>query len=177
MPVFGLNSGIVSIIAYNYGARKPDRIKKAIQLSVIYSFSIMLLGVLLFEFIPTQLLHMFDASNELLKIGVPAFRYISPSFIFAGLSIIAVGVFQALGKGLLSMMLSFVRQLIFLLPLAYLFSLSGNLDLVWLSLPISEIIACILAYISLKRIYRYIINPLVVKQGVEMNQILNSQKH
>ena len=122
MPVFGLNNGMVPIVAYNYGARNKQRILDTIKTSIITAVIIMLLGFGMFQLIPDKLLALFNASDEMLEIGVPALRIISFSFLFAGFSIIAGSVFQALGNGVLSLITSITRQLIFILPLAYLFA-------------------------------------------------------
>ena len=126
MPVFGLNNGMVPIVAYNYGARKPARIMKTIRLSVCYAVGIMLVGLLIFQFASPALLRLFQsgesASGDLLRIGVPALRIISYSFLFAGYCIVATAVFQALGHGVLSLVVSVVRQLFVLLPVAFLLS-------------------------------------------------------
>ena len=160
MPVFGLNNGVVPIIAYNYGSRKPARIVKTTKLSIQYAVLMLTLGFLVFQLFPAQLLQIFKASEEMMAIGIPALRCISPSFLLAGLVIVATSVFQALGRGFLSMMISLVRQLLFLVPAAYLLSLTGNLNLVWLSFPIAEVAAAILAVMFLKKVYRQIIVPM-----------------
>lgn len=160
MPVFGLNNGVVPIVAYNYGSRNPARIVKITKLSILYAVLMLTLGFLVFQLFPAQLLHLFKASEEMMAIGIPALRYISPSFLLAGLVIVATSVFQALGRGFLSMMISLVRQLLFLVPAAYLLSLTGNLNLVWLSFPIAEVAAGILSVVFLKRVYRQIILPM-----------------
>ncbi len=157
MPVFGLNNGMVPIVAYNYGAKKPDRMKKTITLAICYAVGIMLVGLLVFMLIPHILLGFFNANVAL---GVPAFRAISLSFVFAGFCIIAGSVMQAVGNGLLSMIVSIVRQLVVLLPAAYLLSLTGNINLVWYSFPIAEIFSLVLSAFFLRHIYKTIINPL-----------------
>ncbi len=157
MPVFGLNNGMVPIIAYNYGAKQPDRMKKTIKLSIIYAMSIMLIGLLAFTLIPEILLGFFKTSTVL---GVPAFRAISLSFIFAGFCIITGSVLQAVGNGFSSMCTSIVRQLVVLLPAAYLLSLTGNVNLVWFSFPIAEIASLIMSIFFLRHVYKTIINPL-----------------
>lgn len=157
MPVFGLNNGMVPIIAYNYGAKKPDRMKRTITLAIIYAMSIMLIGLLAFTFIPHILLGFFNTSTTL---GVPAFRAISLSFIFAGFCIITGSVLQAVGNGFLSMCTSIVRQLVVLLPAAYLLSLTGNVNLVWFSFPIAEIASLFMSMFFLRHVYKTIINPL-----------------
>lgn len=160
MPVFGLNNGMVPIVAYNYGARKPDRMKKTIALSITYAVAIMLIGFAAFTFIPHILLGFFNATENMLVLGVPAFRAISLSFIFAGFCIITGSVLQAVGNGFLSMCTSIVRQLIVLLPAAFLLSLSGNINLVWYSFPIAEIASFIMSLIFLRYVFKNIIKPL-----------------
>ncbi len=160
MPVFGLNNGMVPIIAYNYGARKKDRMMKTLKLAITYAVSIMVIGFLVMQIFPAQLFSLFEASEEMLAIGVPALRFISISFLFAGFCIIAGSMFQALGNGVLSMIVSVARQLLVLLPVAYLLSLSGNLNLIWLSFPIAELMSVALSSIFLYRIYQKVIKPL-----------------
>lgn len=160
MPVFGLNNGMVPIIAYNYGARKKERITKTLKLAIMYAVSIMILGFLVMQIFPAQLFGFFEASEEMLAIGVPALRFISISFIFAGYCIIAGSMFQALGHGILSMLVSVARQLVVLLPVAYLLSLTGNLNLIWLSFPIAELASLTLSSVFLYRIYQRVIKPM-----------------
>ena len=160
MPVFGLNNGMVPIIAYNYGARKPDRMMQTIKLGVFYASGLMLLGFAAFQLIPRVLLGFFKASDYMLKIGVPALRIISIHFLPAGFCIIASSSFQALGRGMLSLIISLVRQLIILLPAAWLLSLSGELGLVWWAFPMAETASVILCTVFLRRVYRKSIRPL-----------------
>lgn len=160
MPVFGLNNGMVPIVAYNYGARKKERMMHTIRLSITYAVGMMLIGILIFQLFPAGLLRLFDASEHMLAIGVPALRIISTHFIFAGFCIISSSVFQALGNGIQSMIISIVRQLVVLLPAAYLLSLSGVLDLVWLAFPIAEIASVILCIFFFRRIYQREIKAL-----------------
>ena len=145
MPIFGLNNGVVSIIAYNYGAQHRRRMTETIKRSTIYASCIMLLGMSIFLSIPGTLLKIFDATDTLLAVGVPALRIISLSFCMAGASIALTSAFQALGKSLYSMIISIIRQLVFLVPLAYILARYGagigNNDLVWWSYPIAEIAA------------------------------------
>lgn len=153
MPVFGLNNGSVPIVGYNFGARNKQRVMKTIKLSCLAACSIMLVGVLVFELFPKQLLALFAASDEMLKIGVPALRIIAVHFPIAAFSIILSSVFQALGKGIQSMVISFVRQLIFLLPAVWLLSLTGNIDNIWWGFPIAEFLALAVCCILLKQTY------------------------
>lgn len=151
MPVFGLNNGMVPIISYNYGARRPDRVKKTIRLSVFAAVGIALTGMLLFEVFPAQLLRIFDADAAMLRDGVPAFRIIATSYLFAGFCIIAGSVFQAIGNPMHSLIVSICRQLVVLLPAAYLLSLTHRLELVWLAYPIAEIMSLILSVYFLRK--------------------------
>lgn len=167
MPVFGLTNGIVSIVAYNFGAQKPARIIKTTKLSVSYSVGILSIGFLVFQFFPAQLLGIFNASEELLAIGIVAFRYISPSFLLAGFVIVCSSVLQALGWGFSSMVISLIRQLVVLVPAAFLFALSGNLNLVWLAFPCAELVATGVAAFYLLMIYRKVILPMKQKQVEE----------
>ena len=160
MPVFGLNNGMVPIIAYNYGARRKDRMMKTLRLSITYAVSIMVIGFLVMQIFPAQLFRLFEASEDMLAIGVPALRTISLSFLFAGYCIIVGSMFQALGNGILSMIVSIARQLVVLLPVAFLLSLTGNLNLIWLAFPIAEIASLTLSSIFLYRIYQRVIKPL-----------------
>lgn len=141
MPVFGMNNGLVPILSYNYGARKPDRIKKTIKLGMKYAVAIMIFGLLLFELFPSGLLGIFDASQEMLSIGCVALRIIASSFVFAGVAIICSTVFQAIGNPLHSLIMSVCRQLLVIVPVAWLLSLSGRLELVWLAFPIAEFVS------------------------------------
>lgn len=119
MPVFGLNNGMVPIVSFNYGARRADRILQTVRLSAIYAVSIMAVGMAVVQLIPGQLLLLFDASEHMLRIGVPALRIISLCFVFAGFTIVCSSVFQALGNSFFSMIMSITRQLAVLLPAAY----------------------------------------------------------
>lgn len=163
MPVFGLNNGMVPIVAYNYGARRPDRIKQTIKLSVIYAVCIMLIGLLIFQFFPNVLLDLFRSeqdTGDMLTIGVPALRIISLSFLLAGYSVVCSSVFQALGHGVLSLVVSVVRQLVVLLPIAFLLSQLHGLELVWWAFPIAELVAVCLCTLFLRQVYRKEIHPL-----------------
>ena len=153
MPVFGLNNGSVPIVAYNYGARNRKRITRTIFLSCFAACAIMLVGVLIFELFPAQLLALFAASDEMLRIGIPALRIIAIHFPIAAFCIILGSVFQALGKGIQSMVISFVRQLIFLLPAAWLLSLTGKIDNIWWSFLIAEALSLVVSLILLKPVY------------------------
>lgn len=160
MPVFGLNNGMVPIIAYNYGAGKRSRVIKIIKLSIMYAVGMMLVGFMLMQIIPDKLLLLFNASETMLEIGVPALRTISTSFLFAGFCIVCGSVFQALGNGLYSMFVSIARQLVVLLPVAYLLSKLGNVDYVWWSFPIAEVASLTFSAYFLIRIYTKIIKHI-----------------
>jgi len=160
MPVFGLNNGMVPIIAYNYGAAQRKRLVDTVKLGAVYATCIMLVGLFILQVFPVQILGLFKASEEMLAIGVPALRIISLCFLLAGFDIVCSSTFQALGHGVLSMMVSLIRQLLVLLPSAYLFSLSGVLDLVWLSFPLAELFSLLFCCIFMRRIYKKIIKPL-----------------
>ena len=160
MPIFGLNSGIVPIIAYNYGARNKERLVKAMKLGFVYAVGFMWTGCLVFETIPQVLFKLFDASDNMLGIGVPALRIMALAFLAAGFCIMCGTIFQALGNGVYSMIVSFARQLIVLLPAAYLLSLTGSLNAVWWAFPIAEVASLACSLFFLFRIYNKIIKPL-----------------
>ncbi len=141
MPVIGLNNGMVPIIAYNFGAGKRSRIVKTIRYSLVYAFMLMFLGFLAFQLIPAQLLGMFEASVEMLEIGVSALRIIGVHFLIAWFCIIAGSVFQAVGNGVYSLIVSVARQLVILLPAAYILAKIGGLALVWWAFPIAELMS------------------------------------
>lgn len=157
MPVFGLNNGMVPIIAYNYGAGKRDRLIKTIKLSISYAVGIMVVGFLIFQIFPRPLFMLFDASETMLEIGVSALRTISLSFLFAGFCIVSGSVFQALGNGVYSMLVSIARQLVVLLPVAYLLSRLGNVNYVWFSFPIAEVVSLGMSVFFLIRINKKVI--------------------
>ena len=154
MPVFGLNNGLVPIVSYNYGARKKKRLIDAVRFGSLLAVGIMLVGLAIIQLFPAPILGIFEASADMLRIGVPALRIISLCFVFAGFNVICSSTFQALGNGVLSMIISIVRQLVVLLPAAFLLSLSGNLDLVWLAFPIAEVAAVCLSVLFLRHTYR-----------------------
>ncbi len=154
LPVFGLNNSVISIVSYNYGAGKIKRLLKTVKVANIYAFSIMLAGFVLFQILPVQILKIFDASDNMLAIGVPALRIISFSFLIAPFSIVSSGTFQALGKGMFSLIISLIRQLIIILPLSYLLSRIMGMKGVWIAFPIAEIFAGILTIIYLRKLYK-----------------------
>ena len=150
MPVFGLNNGMVPIVAFNYGAQKPERIHKTMRLGMIYAASIMLIGLAIFQLFPTTLLSFFDASPAMVEIGVPALRRLSLAFIFAGICIISGSVCQALGYSIYGMFISIARQIVVLIPAALLLASTGVLDNVWFSFPIAEIMSIIMSLTFLR---------------------------
>ncbi len=160
MPVFGLNNAMVPIVAYNYGAGRRKRIVDTVKLSILYATLLMLVGFILFMTIPDWMLRLYNASDTMLAIGAPALRIMAVSFLFAGFCIICSSVFQALGNGGDALIVSICRQMLALLPIAYLFSLSGNLQLVWFAFPLAEIVSVTVSAVLLKRIYRRKIAPL-----------------
>ena len=150
MPVFGLNNGMVPIIAYNYGAQKPERIHKTIRLGMAYAVAIMVIGLLVFQLIPKELLLMFDASDAMLEIGAPALRIMSLAFVFAGIGIASSSACQAFGYSVYSMLISIARQIVVLIPAAYLLSLTGVLRSIWFAFPIAEIVSLFLSLFFLR---------------------------
>ena len=164
MPVFGLNNGIIPIVAYNYGARNRRRMMQAVKLAVVYAASYIFLGLLAFMCIPGPLLRIFNASDEMLRVGIPALRIIGSTFLFAGVCIAMGSVFQALGYGIYSMIVSFARQLVVLLPSAYFLAQlglqRGNDTLVWYAFPIAEIASLITTLVLFSRLYRNVISTI-----------------
>lgn len=160
MPVFGLNNGVIPIIAYNYGAKNKERVVSTIKHSIIYAMTIMILGLFVFQLIPEGLLEMFQASETMMAIGVPALRIISLSFILAGFCIVCGSVFQALGLSIYSMFTSVARQLVVLLPVAYALSMLGNVNLVWWAIPIAELMSLVMTVFFMVRINGKIISKI-----------------
>lgn len=160
MPVFGLNNGLVPILAYNYGAGRKERFIQALKCGVIYAVSIMAVGIVIFQTIPAVLLGFFEASDEMLRIGVPALRIICLSFLPAGFGIVCGTAFQALGNAVYSMLVSIARQLVVLLPAAYLLSLTGDVTNVWWAFPIAEIMSLTMTVIFLIRINSRVIRHI-----------------
>jgi putative MATE family efflux protein len=153
MPIFGLNNGMVPILAYNLGARKKERITGTIKLSLMYALGIMALGTAVFQIFPDKLLMMFNATEDMLSLGVPALRIISLHYLFAAFCIIALSVFQALGNGLYSLFVATSRQLFLLLPIAWALSLSGTVNAIWWAFPATEAATLVLCAILLKRAF------------------------
>ncbi len=160
MPIFGLNNGIIPIIGFNYGAANRKRIIKTLKLGVLYSVVIMAVGTLLFQLFPDMFFAMFRASEHMLKMGRPALRIASLAFIVAGVDIVFGSLFQAFGFGVMSMMVSITRQLIVLLPCAFLLSLTGNVDAVWWAFPISEAASLLVSFVFYIHINKKVISKI-----------------
>jgi putative MATE family efflux protein len=160
MPVFGLNNGIIPVLAYNYGARKRERILEALRFGITLAFSIMLVGTLIFEAIPGVLLGFFNASEDMLALGEPALRIIAVHFPIAGISIALGSVFQAFAKSIYSLIISVARQLVILVPVAWLLAQTGNVNMVWLAYPIAEIVSVICSIFFFKKVKKEIIHEL-----------------
>lgn len=164
MPVFGLNNAMVPLIAYNYGARRPARMKQTIRWAIIYACSIMAVGLLLMQLMPDVFLRLFDASDDMLRIGVPALRTISLAFVGAGYAIVLSSTFQALGKGLYSMFVSIARQLVVLVPVAWLLSRTGQLSAVWWAFPIAELMSALVSTLFFLHLKKTLLLPLEQQQ-------------
>ncbi len=160
MPVFGLNNGLIPIVAFNYGAGKRSRVIKAIKCSLVYAFTLLLVGFIVFETIPGVLLDMFEASDEMLAIGVPALRIIGFHFLIAWFCIIAGSVFQALGNGVYSLVVSVARQLVVLLPAAFILARLGGLHAVWWAFPIAELMSFCASTLFMIMINRKVISTI-----------------
>lgn len=160
MPLFGLNNATISIVAYNYGARQPKRITKTLKLACISALCLMAMGLLSFQLIPQVLLGLFNPSDTFLEIGCSALRIISIHFPIAAFCIILGASFQALGNGIYSTITSLCRQLVVLLPVAYILSLSGNVHAIWWAFPIAELASATATLFFFIRIYRQKIKPL-----------------
>ncbi|WP_024864948.1 MATE family efflux transporter [Butyrivibrio sp. FCS014] len=160
MPVFGLNNGLIPVLAYNYGARKKARIIEALKFAIILAVSIMLVGMVTFLVIPDVLLSFFTASDNMLLMGIPALRIISLSFPLAGLCIAMGSIFQAFSKSIYSLAISVGRQLVVLIPVAWLLSKTGSLDLVWCAFPIAELSSLLLSSYFFRKLYRQTVSVL-----------------
>ena len=160
MPLFGINNATISIIAYNYGARKPKRITHTLKLATTVAVCIMLVGLAVFQLFPQALLDIFNPTEEFLRIGVKALRILSLPFPVAAVCIALGASFQALSKGSYSTIVSLCRQLIVLLPVAYLLSLTGNVDNVWWAFPIAEVMSALMTGLLFSRLYRQRVKPL-----------------
>jgi putative MATE family efflux protein len=160
LPIIGLNNGMMPIIAYNFGARKPDRIKQTLKYSYLAAYVMILVGFGLFVAVPEKMLLLFSASDDMLAIGVPALRIISLHFLLAAFSIVSSSFFQAMGHGFISMINAISRQLLVLLPVAYILSKIGGLTAVWWAFPIAELVAVALAAIFMIKVYTEEVKPL-----------------
>ncbi|MEG1900863.1 MAG: MATE family efflux transporter [Clostridium sp.] len=160
MPIFGLNNGMIPIVAYNYGAQNKKRILDTIKLSSAIAIGIMFIGLIIFQVFPVGLFKMFNASDHMLEVGVPALRIISTSFMLAGYCIIISSVFQAMGNGMYSLITAVARQLVCILPLAYLFAKYLGLYAVWYAFPMAELICVIITTYLFRKIYINKIKPL-----------------
>lgn len=160
IPVFGLNNGLIPILAYNYGAKKKKRVLRTFKLALVVAFCLMLFGFIVFQTIPGTLLRLFDASENMLSIGIPALRIIGVHFMIAWFCMVASASLQALGKGMYSLYVSVARQLVVLLPAAYILAKIGGLDLIWWAFPIAELMSCAISTICLLLTYRRVIKPL-----------------
>lgn len=160
MPIFGLNNGLVPIVSYNYGAKKKKRMMRSIKLAILTALCIMAAGFLAFELIPDQLMGLYNASEHMLSIGEPALRIIGIHFLIAGYCIVAGSVFQALGNALPSLITSLARQLVVLLPVAWLLAQTGNVNNVWWAFPIAEVMSAAMTTLFFVREYRAKIKPL-----------------
>ncbi len=161
MPLFGTNNATISIIAYNYGARKPERMTKTLRLALVTGLCFMLFGLTVFQLVPEALLGLFNPSDEFLRMGIKALRIVSIHFPIAAVGVMLGASFQALGNGIYSTIVSLCRQLLALLPAAYLLSLTGNVDNIWWSFPIAEVVSALVTLILYRRLYLAKIKPLI----------------
>ncbi len=160
MPVFGLNNGVIPILAYNYGAGSKERVLMAMKRTMLYAITIMLVGLIIFQVFPVQLLRMFDASETMLTLGIPALRIISLGFVIAAVCIAIGGAFQAMGKATYSMIVSVARQLLVLLPVAYVLAKLGDVNLVWWSFPIAEVVSLIVTIFFMIKLNKDVISKI-----------------
>ena len=160
MPVFGLNNGLIPVLAYNYGARNKARIDEALRFAVFLAFCIMVCGTLTFELIPDLLLDLFNASDAMRALGVPALRIIALHYPVAAVGIVLGSIFQAFSKSFYALLVSIGRQLVVLIPVAYLLSLTGNVNNVWWSFLIAELVSLTLSLIFFRKLYRQEVEPL-----------------
>lgn len=163
MPTFGFNNAMIPILGYNYGAQNRERIIKTIKLSICYVLVIMALGIFLMQVFPAQLIGFFESDPEVIALGSTAMRIISVNFVFAGFCIVLGSVFQAFGQGIYSMVVSIARQLVVLIPVAYFLSKLGDLNLIWLSFPIAEVMSLTVTLILFVRIYKRVIKKIPAK--------------
>ena len=167
MPVFGLNNALIPIIGYNYGARKKERIYRTTRFGILYACSLMLLGFAVFQLMPRTVLGLFSPSENMLAIGVPALRRISLSYLFAGFCIVAGSVCQALDHSMASMVVSILRQLLALIPAAWLLSKTGDVNMVWWAFPIAEVISLLASAFFLRNAFQDMERKLSAPQEIE----------
>lgn len=160
MAVLGMNNALIPILSYNYGANQMERIRESIRFALWMSCVIMAIGTVVFQLFPTQLLYLFDAKEAMLSIGIPALRTISVSFVFAGISMVLCSVFQALGSPNHSLLVTLLRQMVILLPLAYGFSSAFGLDMCWWSFPITEVLCALLSLYLLRSVQKRVLLQL-----------------
>jgi putative MATE family efflux protein len=160
MPVFGLNSGLIPVIGYNYGAKKPERMMQALKTAVTVAVGIMAVGTLLFVLFPKTLLSWFNADADMMKIGLNAFPILASCFVFAGFSIALSGLFQGVGDGVYSMIISVTRQIVILLPSAWILSKVGGIHAIWYSFLIAELCSLMLTLFFFRKEYRKKVKPL-----------------
>ena len=160
MPVFGLNNGMMPIIAYNYGAAKPERIMRTIRIATCAAVGLMWMCFIIFQLFPAQLLTLFSASENMLSIGVPALRIISTHYLVAGVSVISISICQAMRHAPFGLIVSISRQLFVLLPVAYFLSRFGNVNLVWWAFPVAEVVSVIMCLCFVRYVLRKEVMPL-----------------
>ncbi len=161
MPLFGMNNGLIPVLAYNYGAKKKDRIDEALRFSITLAICIMVIGTILFELFPHQLLRLFNASENMMQLGTRAMHVIALHFPFAAVGVSLGSVFQAFSKSIYSLIISLSRQLFVLIPSAWLLGkITGDVNQVWWCFLIAEIVSCALSVIFFKKVYREVIEPL-----------------
>ncbi len=166
MPVFGMNNGIVPIIAYNYGARKGGRIVKTIKLGVVYATATMLIGFALFQLLPEFFLSFFNPDEELIRLGIPALRTLSCWVFFFGGSGVITSAVQALGNGVWSLLVFIVRLLVPALPLAAVLGMIGGTSAIWIALPVSDLCGLLLSAVLMRKMYKKTIKPMIAEEGV-----------
>lgn len=165
MPLFGMNNGSVPIIAYNYGADRKDRLEETMRLGARYGVGIMCVGTLLFWLFPKELMALFDSPPEMVAMGVVALHIISINFPFAGYAIMRGAAFQALGKSVYSMNISLVRQLVIIIPCAFIFAKLGGVNAVWWAFPCAEVAGVSMSIIYTNRIRRNILSKMTPRDA------------
>ncbi len=160
MPTLGLSNGLIPIVAYNLGARNRERIIEAIKISMVYAAGIMFISFSIGQIFPEQLLRIFNASDEMLRIGVPAIKTISIHFLGTGFCVNSVAIFNSMGYSIFSLLLAIARQIVIVLPAAYVLSLLGDVDKIWWAYPIAEVGALTISILFLKYLYKKVIDPL-----------------